>query len=79
VTARRKYVPMPAAEFAAHGRRAGQRARNSALYRVDGETVTLEQIIERTGRGRDYLVMRISHLRRAKRPVTWARLEPPHA
>lgn len=66
--------PQSGKEASSYGRRGAARALAGALYRIEGESVTAQQIADRLGVTKDAVRARLARLRRASGAITWARL-----
>jgi GTP-sensing pleiotropic transcriptional regulator CodY len=66
--------PQPGKEASAYGRRGAVKSTMGAVYRIEGENVTMVEIAQRLGVTPSVAQDRMRKLRGATGPVTWARL-----
>jgi hypothetical protein len=60
--------------YASRGGKAGNRSPTFKLVRVEGEVVTMAQILERTGLPLETAQYSVKKLQKADEPITWAKL-----
>lgn len=66
--------PQPGKEASGYGRRGAAKSTANCVYRIEGESLTMEEIAQRLGVPRTTAQSRMRKLRGATGPVTWARL-----
>lgn len=59
---------------ATYGRRGASKSTVGQVYRIEGETVTMHEIMKRLGLSKSAARARLVKLKSATGPITWARL-----